>query len=381
MRNNKKIIFLFPHFLSPGGAANVVLSFAKELQSRDYQIKIICAKASREFLNKNNDLNIKQLKIPTSNSLFYWLLFPFWQIRINKILSNYKNCILFPHVLPSNWWAWIYKRKNENQNIIWYCHEPSAFIHSKKWINAIGNPVIRIGAKILNPILKKIDISLEKQDNLVVCNSQFTAKEYKRCYNKKAEKIIYPPIEIKHEKISQDKEKYLLSVGKLSKFKNINILIDAFEKISKIHPEYSLILIGDGEEKKNLEKLTTKKCIEDKVSFLGKVSNERRNNLYRKARATILCSKNEPFGIVPIESMMYGTPVIVHNSGGPKETINHNSTGLLFKDKNDLFNCMKKIMEINSVLYLKMQRNCQKKAMEYDPSNSISKLENILIKK
>ncbi len=375
-----KILFLFPHFSLPGGAADVTKKFARALQGKGHVVEILCADASTDFLTENSDLKISRLRIPKSDSFFYWLLFPYWQIRINRALTKYADYILFPQVLPSNWWAWIFKLTHRKQKIIWYCNEPSAFIHSKKWIDAIQNPLMRIGAKIANPFLKYIDIRLEKQNNFVICNSQFTATEYERCYNRKAGDIIYPPFEIVSEEILQKKDKFFLSVGRISKFKNIDLLINAFEKISKNHPAYTLIIAGDGEEKENLEKLVAKKDIADKITFLGKISDEKKNELYKKARATMLCSENEPFGIVPVESMMHGTPVIAHNSGGPKETIKNNETGFLFKDRNDLVDCMKNMIEMDEDNYLEMQKSAQARTKEFDISKSTAKLEEIFNK-
>jgi len=175
-----KIIFLFPHFLSPGGAANVVLQFAGALQSGGHQVEICCAKVSKEFRETNPGIQFNELKIPASNSIVYWLFFPFWQLKINRRLNAYKNCILFPHVLPSNWWAWMYKKTHKQAGIVWYCHEPSAFIHSTTWIDAIPVKLMKWGAKLSNPILKRMDITLEKENDAVICNSYFTKGQYER---------------------------------------------------------------------------------------------------------------------------------------------------------------------------------------------------------
>jgi len=374
-----KILFLFPHFLLPGGAANSTTKFARGLQEKGYIVEILCANASVDFLTANSDLKISQLKIPNSNSFFYWALLPYWQIKINRTLARYPDYIFFPQVLPSNWWAWIFKLTHSKQKIVWNCNEPSAFIHSKKWIEAIQNPWMKIGAKIANPFLKYIDIKLEKQNNIVLCNSRFASKEYTKCYNRKADGIIYPPSLIE-DIFLEKKENYIFTVSRLSKFKNVNLLIETFEKISATFPNYKLIIAGDGEEKNKLKKLAVVKKIENKIKFLGKISDAKLAKLYTKARVTVLCSQNEPFGLVPIESMMYGTPVIAHKSGGPLETIIENKTGFLYENKNDLFESMKKIVEMNSERYLEMQKASQLQANKFDISKSISQLEEILNK-
>lgn len=373
-----KILFLFPHFLLPGGAANSTVRFARALNKKGYVTEILCAGISDDFQKENDDLKFTILDIPHSGTFSYWALFPFWQIKINKVLSKYPDYILFPQVLPSNWWAWIFKLMHKNQKIIWNCNEPSAFIHSKTWIQAIRNPFMRFGAMILNPILKAIDVSLEKQNNFVFCNSHYSASDYEKSYHKKANDIVYPPSYIETTSLSSNKQSYIFTASRLSKFKNVHILIEAFYKISAKFPDYSLLIAGEGEDRKILEKITTEKGLAGHIKFLGKVSNEKLGELYKDGRVTILCSKNEPFGLVPVESMMHGTPVIAHKSGGPMETVVDNKTGFLYEQDSDLPMFLEKIITLSDEKYKEMQIASQEQAKKFDISNSITKLENII---
>ncbi len=65
---------------------------------------------------------------------------------------------------------------------------------------------------------------------------------------------------------------------------------------------------------------------------MGSVSDETLDDLYSNARALLYPVEDEDFGIVPVEAMAHGLPVIAHNSGGPKETIIAGETGILFDD-------------------------------------------------
>lgn len=380
MLSNKKILFLFPHFLLPGGAANSTIRFARALNEKGYTTEIICARISDDFLKENDDLKFTILNIPHSGTFLYWTFFPYWQIKINKALSKYIGYIFFPQVFPSNWWAWIFKLTHKNQKIVWNCNEPSAFIHSKTWIKAIKNPFMRLGAIILNPILKIIDISLEKQNNFVFCNSSYSASDYEKSYHKKSNAIIYPPSYIKTVSLSSNKQSYIFTVSRLSKFKNVDLLIKSFAKISKNFPAYCLLIAGDGEEKISLEELVSKRDLKARVKLLGKVSNEELSKLYANARATVLCSKNEPFGLVPVESMMHGTPVIAHESGGPMETVIDNKTGFLYEQDADLPLFLEKIIILNDEQYKEMQESSQIQAKEFDILKLTAKLEEIFNK-
>jgi glycosyltransferase involved in cell wall biosynthesis len=71
---------------------------------------------------------------------------------------------------------------------------------------------------------------------------------------------------------------------------------------------------------------------QNKVEFLGQVSDEELVGLYKGAKGFLALSKDEDFGITPVESMLCGTPVIAFNGGGYKETVIDGKTGVLFND-------------------------------------------------
>jgi glycosyltransferase involved in cell wall biosynthesis len=293
-------------------------------------------------------------------------------------LERYKDWILFPQVIPSNWWVWMYKRKNKQAKVVWYCHEPSAFIHSKSWIDAIPSKAMKWGAKLLNPFLRRLDIALEKENNIVICNSFFTREQYETVYKRHPEAVIYPPCEVKTGAPEVKKENMILTVARLSRFKNIDVLVTAFGRLTKQMPDTRLVIVGDGEEKQELERLARTTGMNERISFEGIVSKARLEHFYNIARVTVICSRNEPFGLVPIESMMHATPVIAHNSGGPRETVFHGRTGFLYDDEKQLLELISLIFNMRSDEYSSLQKNCIEAAAAYDISNTIVGLEKIL---
>jgi glycosyltransferase involved in cell wall biosynthesis len=373
-----KILFLFPHFLSPGGAATVVLQFARGLQQKGHKVEIICARVSEEFQQSNPDIKFRELKIPLSNSLFYWMFLPFWQLRINRMLRSYKEYILFPQVLPSNWWAWLYKRKQKAAPIVWYCHDAGAFIHSSAWINAIPNKTMRWGAKLLNPLLKKADKALEKANDVVICNSNFIKAAYEKIYKGEVDLVVHPPCTVLNTELEKQKDNYIITACRISKFKKVDMLIKAFKIISNDLNSCKLLIVGDGEERRHLERLSNNLRLSDHVSFLGNKTPRELFSLYQKAKVTVICSRDEPFGLVPIESMLCGTPVIAHNSGGPKETILNGITGFLYDDETELVKLIKKMFEMDDEQYFQMQRKCVSEGIKYDISKSVSEIEFVL---
>jgi len=374
------ILFLFPHLIQPGGASNTLFKMARGLTERGFTVKILCANASEKIQIENSDLVIEELKIPNSNSMLYWIFFLFWQIKINHEIKKTTGAILIPSVLPSNWWAWLYAITNKKVNIIWCCHEPSAFIHSSEWINAIPNIVVRTSAKLVRPIFRALDLYLERRSNTVFCNSEFCKTLYQKTYKRDASAVIYPFIDIKQHTPINLKKEYFFTVSRLSKFKNIDRLIIAFKDITLNHPNFKLIIAGKGEEKGNLMRLSKALNLEDKIEFTGIVDDQTLRELYENALATIICSEYEPFGLVPVESMMYSTPVISHNSGGPMETVLPDKTGYLYNDMPMLIKNMNSIIEISKSSYQKMQLECALQASKFDSLHSLEKLIDLIIK-
>ena len=122
----------------------------------------------------------------------------------------------------------------------------------------------------------------------------------------------------------------ILYVGRLSKEKGIEYLIQAMPKIKEEHPEVKLHIVGEGDLEQNLKDLATKLEIEDKVIFHGYVAHENLAATYRKSSVFVLpsvCKENAPNAI--IEAMSQGTPVITTNMGGQAELVETAVNGLL----------------------------------------------------
>ena len=121
------------------------------------------------------------------------------------------------------------------------------------------------------------------------------------------------------------------AVGTLGKGvnKRLDICIQALAQISKLHPETQLLICGDGPQRPELEELTKKLDLSHRVKFLG----------FRKDVPDVMAMSNafchaapfEPFGIVCIEAMLLGLPVIIPDSGGITEIVEHGVTGLKYE--------------------------------------------------
>ncbi len=135
-----------------------------------------------------------------------------------------------------------------------------------------------------------------------------------------------------------------LSVGLFEEAKGMDILLKAFALFSGKYKDSYLRIAGDGSQKSKLNNLGYNLGIRDKVNFLGKISQEKLLTEYQSSNAFVLASRFEAFGVVFIEALSAGLPVIGTKSGGPEEIIN-DETGLLVDINNvdQLANAMEKL--------------------------------------
>jgi len=137
-----------------------------------------------------------------------------------------------------------------------------------------------------------------------------------------------------------------ISVALLRSEKRLDILIKAFAILSKQIPNIVLTIIGDGPEKDKLKLLTHKLGVNNRINFIGYQKKTAIADILRNNDALVLSSDVETFGVVIVEAMSVGLPVIATKCGGP-ESIVLSETGILVEsnDKNKLSGAMKYMVE------------------------------------
>lgn len=116
-----------------------------------------------------------------------------------------------------------------------------------------------------------------------------------------------------------------VSVGNLIERKGFDVLVKAFASVKKEKDNVKLIIIGEGPEKRNLIKLVKEKEIEKFVEFTGRLTRQEIKKKFENSDCFILTSRGETFGVVYIEGMAAGLPVIATRCGGPECFINDNN--------------------------------------------------------
>ncbi|KKU86834.1 MAG: glycosyltransferase [Candidatus Gottesmanbacteria bacterium GW2011_GWA2_47_9] len=190
-------------------------------------------------------------------------------------------------------------------------------------------PIVRIYGAIVNFFLRHYDFETAQAVDYFVANSKETARRVKKFYRREST-VIYPPVEIskglalktRPQGKALRKQDYFLSVGRLTWAKRIDLAIEACNKL-----KLPLKIVGTGKEEEYLRSIAG-----PTVEFLGSVSDEELSRLYLGAKALIFCALDEDFGMVPVEAMAAGVPVIALAQGGVVETVVDGETGVLFRE-------------------------------------------------
>lgn len=188
-------------------------------------------------------------------------------------------------------------------------------------------------------------ISADRVD-VFIANSNFVARRIKKYYKKDAI-VINPPVDVikfsfddkKLEKESREKkDKYFLMVGRLIAYKRHDIAIEAFNRMG-----LPLKIIGRGPELKRLKKIA-----KNNIEFLGRVDDEDLGNYYAKCRAVIF-PQEEDFGIVAIEALASGKPLIAFRGGDIPEHMEDGKMGLFFdkQEPSDIIEAVERFEKIN----------------------------------
>jgi glycosyltransferase involved in cell wall biosynthesis len=174
----------------------------------------------------------------------------------------------------------------------------------------------------------------------VICCSDYMINHVKYVFGLPNDKLVMVPNGVNthgydtdnnyqtfRSKFALPEEKIVLFVGRLVYEKGIHILINAVPKIlSKVNAKF--IIVGSGYMKEQLLNIVRSMGLEHKVLFEGFLDNDALIKLQKCADVSVVPSLFEPFGIVALEAMAAGSPVVVSDTGGLTEIVEHDITGV-----------------------------------------------------
>jgi len=182
---------------------------------------------------------------------------------------------------------------------------------------------------------------LHKANGVTAC-SQYVMDDAKRRFNFNApiEQVVFNGVDLAENSLTASlkphSRPFIFAIGRLVKNKGFDWLLRAFKRLTETQTEVELILAGDGEERQNLEALSKELSLSGRVHFLGRQGRAQVSDLFKSCLFFVLPSPVEPFGIVCLEAMRAGKPLIATNTGGPPEFVRDHVDGLLVPPEDDV---------------------------------------------
>ena len=373
MENSKKILLVYYKLFKPGGVAKVLTNLANSLSEEGYTVEILLLMSKRDHFYPLNS-NIKVHNIDTF-SHWAWKICEF-NIKYLKFIPKIRNINAYIYhigvfLMLRNWM----RKNHQNYDIIisaWY--KLSSFLAlnkkaSKKTI-AWEHVTYETGGVLYKDILRKYYKNLK---GIVGINSP--AIEHYKQYNKTyfIPNIIGEPFE-NQEKINfKDKENLISFVGRLDKEKNVVALLEIFKK-ANVSNDWKLQIIGDGNERVNLEQFVEKNQLQDRVIFYGTKTSEEILKLLRRSKIFGFTSLKEALPTVLLEAMFCGNAIISYNCNyGPSDIVKNNSGFLIdVNNKEDFIQKLEMLTNSDEKLE-KMMESASKEAQNWKQNEILKK--------
>jgi len=207
---------------------------------------------------------------------------------------------------------------------ICYCHTPMRYVWNMyhEYRHGLSRPKRWVMAILLHR-LRQWDVTAAARVDHFIANSHNVALRIRKYYRRDS-MVIHPPVDLDcfGTAASAQAEDFYLCIGQLVAYKRVDLVIQAFNKLGK-----RLVVIGEGKERCKLGKLAG-----SNITFLDRIDDQSLCDYYARCQALIF-SAEEDFGIVPLEAMASGKPVIAFGKGGALETVVPGLTGLLFPEQ------------------------------------------------
>jgi len=349
---NKRILILTGVFLKTvGGPSTILKALNKELIKRGYKITVLTFGSKKEAKKYSYSVKTVSDKWPSFLKSFLYL--------IKGLILSLKSDIIYNQDLYTSGISALIIKKILKKKLV------TRFVGDSAWEIALNRGEttddimdfqINKYSKIVEKRKKIRKNILENSDKVIVVSNFLKKLAMKIGVQEERIKVIYNSIDfldIKGDsKVDLKKElnitdKVILTNARLTPWKGIDMLIKIMPQLIKKYKNIRFVIISEGPERKNLEKLAVDLDVEEHVFFAGRVSRELVVEYLKISDVFVLNTNYEGMSHVLLEAMKVGTPIITTKAGGNPETIKDKETGLLidYRDKEQWINAINQILD------------------------------------
>ncbi|KAJ1447111.1 hypothetical protein M885DRAFT_544011 [Pelagophyceae sp. CCMP2097] len=267
-----------------------------------------------------------------------------------------------------------------HRRIVFYCHFPDKLLAShSSWLRRIY--------RMPFDLLEEMTTAFA---DVVVVNSRFTRSVFARAFPilrqiKQAPAVLYPAVSAPVLKDRGEAGVFALSLNRYERKKDVGL---AIRSLALLEDKSVRLVVAGGYDVRvaenvgylaELEELSESQGVSGRVDFERSITNERRDYLLSHALCLMYTPPDEHFGIVPLEAMARGCPVLAVNSGGPLETVLHRQTGFLLEPTPEAFASAMRELVDDAALRAKMRTNASKHVRDhFSLANFADQLEGLL---
>ena len=265
------------------------------------------------------------------------------------------------------------QKTRPDQIHICYCHTPIRYYwsHYDEYRKDPGfgklNWLVRLAMPVMVPPLKKADYKAAQNVDVFIGNSSEVQNRIKKYYGKTAT-VIHPPVDVDRFKPEKTRGDYYVALGRQVPYKRVDLPIAAATKIG-----FKLKVFGDGSEHRRLVEMAGP-TVEFYTDMFGDASDKNVEKALNSAKGYIFPAE-EDFGIVQVEALAAGAPVIAYGVGGALDIVQDGETGVLF-DKQTVDSVIDAIKRAEQIKFL--PSNLARKAKRFDKSLFISKMRHVV---
>ncbi|MFI3227143.1 MAG: glycosyltransferase family 4 protein [Clostridia bacterium] len=355
----KKICFINGVIAHSGGTERVGIMIANELSKRGYDVTMLSFwDYGKPFFECHKNIKIDYLLNPSREGKLYRThIYPILKLH-NYIQKNKFDIVIDIDTILSNYTTFAIKG-TKTKHISW---EHFNYLHTIKDKKRI----------------KAINLAKKYSDKIVV----LTKKDYNLHFEKAGiakEKLeqIYNPTPFEGRKESDRSEKLVIAVGRLTDQKGFDLLLESWSAIEKTGSEWTLAIIGSGEDDDKLKNIIIDKNLKN-VQFIP-ATNEI-EKWYDKASVFVLPSRYEGFPMVLLEAMVKGLPIVAFDCfTGPSEMIVDGKNSFLAEDGNvDQFAEKLNLLLNDEALREEFSNGNKLKVKEFYLENIVNQWENMI---
>ncbi len=363
-----KIAIVADWLTNMGGAENVVLALHEAFPDAPIYTSTYVPEKMPAF--KGLDVRTTKLQnLPGVLKKFH-KFFPMQRVRAFQELDLSEFDII---ISSSSAEAKQVRKTRPDQIHICYCHTPIRYYwsHYDQYKKDPGfgklNWPIRLAMPFIVPPLKKADYTAAQKVDLFIANSTEVQKRIKTYYGKPST-VIYPPVSVSRFSPSRIRGDYYVALGRQVPYKRIDLAVAAATKL-----DVPLKVFGNGSEHEKLVEIAGPK-VEFYTDRFGDASDEVVTAALNSAKGFIFPSE-EDFGIVQVEALAAGTPVISYARGGTLDIVQEGISGTLFQEQtvDSVTEAIRKAERIDF-----MPATLQRKAKRFDKSLFITQIRKIV---